>query len=111
MITCDSAEQKSIAELRSYGIHRARPAIKGRDSIMNGIQLVQQYEIIVHPSCIGVKEELENYSWVKDKKTGEYINRPIDKYNHGLDSIRYGIQTDLKMQGATVRIFDRSSLF
>ena len=111
VITCDSAEQKSIAELRKYGIHRARPAIKGRDSIMNGIQLVQQYEIIVHPSCTGIKEELENYSWVKDKKTGEYINRPIDKYNHGLDSIRYGIQTEYQVAPARINLFDRHLLF
>ena len=78
---------------------------------MQGIQLLQQYRIIVHGDCTQIKEEFKNYTWVKDKKTGEYINRPVDKNNHGLDALRYAVQTDLKMQGATVRIFDRNSLF
>ena len=111
IITCDSAEAKSIAELKRHGLNRTRPAIKGKDSIMQGIQLLQQYRIIVHSNCVGIKEELKNYTWAKDRKTGEYINRPIDKNNHGLDAARYAVQTDLKMQGATVRIFDRNSLF
>lgn len=38
-------------------------------------------------------EEFENYTWQKDKKSGEYINRPIDSFNHYIDSIRYGLQT------------------
>lgn len=111
VITCDSAEAKSIAELKKHGLNRTRSAIKGKDSIMQGIQLLQQYRIIVHGDCTQIKEEFKNYTWVKDKKTGEYINRPVDKNNHGLDALRYAVQTDLKMQGATVRIFDRNSLF
>ena len=111
IITCDSAEAKSIAELKKHGLNRTRSAIKGKDSIMQGIQLLQQYRIIVHGDCTQIKEEFKNYTWVKDKKTGEYINRPVDKNNHGLDALRYAVQTDLKMQGATVRIFDRNSLF
>lgn len=111
VITCDSAEQKSIAELKTYGINRARPAVKGRDSIINGVQLVQQYEMIVHPCCPRIKEELENYAWTKDKKTGEYINTPIDKWNHGLDSIRYSLQTEYKSAPAKINLFERHLLF
>lgn len=91
-IVADCAEQKSIEELRRKGITRIKPCAKGADSIMHGIQKLQQYEIIVHPSCIGVITELENYSWQKDKKTNEYINKPIDNFNHYLDSLRYSIQ-------------------
>lgn len=94
VITCDSAEPKSIDELKRNGLDRVRPSTKGKDSILNGINLLQQYEIIVHPKCIYLQEELKNYTWKKDKN-GVYINTPIDKYNHGLDSLRYGVTTEI----------------
>ncbi|MBY6932293.1 PBSX family phage terminase large subunit [Clostridium botulinum] len=90
VIVCDSAEPKSIDELKRNGINRAVASIKGRDSIINGIQLLQQYKIIVHPKCKCIQEELKNYCWKKDKY-GNYINTPIDTFNHSLDSLRYGI--------------------
>lgn len=93
IIVCDSAEPKSIEELRRNGLARVKGAVKGRDSIINGIQLIQQYEIIVNSKCTEIIEELKNYTWVKDKRTGEYINKPIDKYNHGLDALRYGVSS------------------
>ena len=92
IIVCDSAEPKSIEELRRNGITRARESVKGPDSILHGIQKLQEYEIIVHPSCQEVITEFENYSWQKDKKTGEYINKPIDMFNHCMDALRYSLQ-------------------
>jgi phage terminase large subunit len=92
VIIADSAEQKSIAELKAAGIQRIRPCSKGKDSILHGIQKLQNYEIIIHPSCIGVITEFENYTWEKDKNTGEYTNKPIDSFNHYCDSLRYSIQ-------------------
>ncbi len=92
IIIADSAEQKSIEEIRREGIPRIKPARKGRDSILNGIQLIQQYDMIVHPRCENVIEELKNYSWQKDKLTKEYINKPIDTYNHLLDALRYACE-------------------
>ena len=91
-IIADCAEQKSIAELRRAGIVRIKACDKGPDSLVHGIQKLQQYEIIVHASCAEVITELENYSWQKDKKTGDYINKPIDTFNHYLDALRYSIQ-------------------
>ena len=91
-IKADSAEQKSIDEIKRAGVYRISPCAKGQGSILQGIQKLQQYEIIVHPSCINVIEELQNYSWEKDKQTNEYINTPIDKYNHYLDALRYSLQ-------------------
>ena len=88
-IVCDSSEPKSIEELRRLGCKKVVGAVKGKDSIMNGIQLIQQYEIIVNPKCKNIQEELRNYTFVKDKQTGLYINKPIDKFNHGLDALRY----------------------
>ena len=88
-IVCDSSEPKSIEELRRLGCKKVVGAVKGKDSIMNGIQLIQQYEIIVNPKCKNIQEELRNYTFVIDKQTGLYINKPIDKFNHGLDALRY----------------------
>ena len=91
-IIADSAEQKSIEELRRKNIYAIKPSTKGPDSIIHGIQRVQQYNLIVHPSCTETIIELENYSWEKDKKTGEYINKPQDLFNHYLDALRYSLQ-------------------
>ena len=90
-IIADCSEPKSIEEMRRKGISRIRGCEKGKDSILHGIQTLQQYEIIVHPSCEGIICEFENYSWTKNKD-GEYINKPIDSFNHFMDSIRYSIQ-------------------
>lgn len=92
IIVGDSAEQKSISELRNYGISRIRSSVKGPDSIIHGIQKLQQYEIIIHPSCQETIVEFENYSWQKDKQTNEYINKPIDQFNHFIDALRYSLQ-------------------
>lgn len=110
VITCDSAEPKSIEELKRNGLDRVRGAVKGKDSIINGINLLQQYEIIILPSLTWIIEEFKNYTWKKGKD-GEYINVPIDKYNHSLDSLRYGITTEIGVKKVTLSFFDRSALF
>ena len=91
-IIADAAEVKSIEEIKRAGITRIKPAVKGQGSILQGIQKLQQYEIIIHPDCKNLIEEFRNYSWEKDKATNEYINKPIDKYNHGIDALRYSLQ-------------------
>lgn len=100
VITADSAEQKSIAELKKLGINRIRPAQKGKDSVKHGLQWLSQYKIVVDERCTKIIEEFENYTWKKDKKTGEYINEPIDTYNHGIDALRYGLEQEMK--GASI---------
>ena len=92
VIIADSAEPKSVAEIKRCGIMRIRESVKGKDSIIHGIQRLQGYNIIVHPSCENIITELENYSWIKDKATGEYTNKPIDMFNHSLDALRYSLQ-------------------
>lgn len=92
VIVADCAEMKSIEELRRKGISKIKPAKKGADSILHGIQKLQQYKLIVHPTCSGVITEFENYSWQKDRKSGEYINKPIDQFNHYIDALRYSLQ-------------------
>lgn len=92
VIIADSAEPKSVAEIRRCGIMRIRESQKGKDSIIHGIQRLQGYHMHVHPSCENIITELENYAWIKDKATGEYTNKPIDMFNHSLDALRYSLQ-------------------
>ena len=92
VIIADAAEPKSIEEIKRAGINKIRACKKGPDSIIHGIQKLQNYEIIIHPSCTGVITEFENYTWQKDKNTGIYINKPIDDFNHYIDALRYSLQ-------------------
>ena len=91
-ITADSAEKKSIAEMKREGIERIKPSMKGKDSIMAGIQFINQFDIIVDERCYKTIEELDNYTWKKDKQTDEYYNEPVDTYNHCIDSLRYAVE-------------------
>lgn len=92
VIIADSAEQKSIEEIKRGGIIKIKPAVKGPDSVRFGIQKLLNYHIVVHPDCQGVITEFENYAWKKDRQTGEYTNEPIDSFNHFMDSLRYSTQ-------------------
>lgn len=87
-IYCDSAEPKSIAELRSYGLS-AYAVTKGADSITFGIQTMQEQEYLLTSHSTNVINEFRKYAWDKDKRTGETLNKPIDDYNHAIDAIRY----------------------
>lgn len=89
-ITADSAEPKSIDELKSLGL-RVKGAAKGKDSIKNGIQWIQDLEIIIHPRCVNFLTEISNYTWDKDK-FGTKLNVPIDDFNHLMDAMRYSLE-------------------
>jgi len=89
-ITADSAEPKSIDELKSLGL-RVKGAMKGKDSIKNGIQWIQDLEIIIHPRCVNFITEISNYTWDKDK-FGTKLNVPIDDFNHLMDAMRYALE-------------------
>lgn len=97
-IVADSAEPKSITELRRLGLRRCRPAKKGKDSILFGIQKIQNYKIYVHPRCENTQIELNNYVW--DNKDGQIINKPIDDYNHLMDAMRYACENLGRKVGA-----------
>ncbi|MDE6181612.1 MAG: PBSX family phage terminase large subunit, partial [Eubacteriales bacterium] len=91
IIKADSAEPKSICELRELGLSRIRATRKGKNSINNGIQFIQGFKIIIHPRCSNFLNEITNYTWDKDKY-GKLINKPIDQFNHLLDAMRYAIE-------------------
>lgn len=97
-ITADSAEPKSIDRLRELGLYHIRAARKGKDSISNGIDFLQDYHIVVHPRCVNFLTEISNYTWDTDK-LGNKIGKPIDDFNHLMDAMRYGCEGE--MRGAT----------
>lgn len=101
-IVCDSAEPKSIAELRGYGL-RAKAAVKGKDSISHGIQYIQGLTIYIHPRCVNFITEIQNYTFDKDK-LGNAINQPIDDFNHLMDAMRYALEK-YAMGRVTIKTF------
>lgn len=86
-VVADSAEPKSNAELKLYGIN-AMGAVKGKDSINFGIQIMQEDDFYVTKRSVNLINELRKYSWDKDR-AGNTLNTPIDNYNHAIDGIRY----------------------
>lgn len=90
-IVADSAEPKSIEEIKRLGVPKIRPAYKGKDSVMSGIQFLGQFKIYVHPKCTNTMMELNNYTYETDK-SGRAINKPIDDYNHIMDALRYSVE-------------------
>lgn len=93
-IYADSAEPKSIQELKVRG-HKVEPCSKGADSIVYGIELLNQNDIKITGRSTNLINELQNYSWKKNKE-GEYIAKPIDNFNHAIDAMRYAITEELK---------------
>jgi len=89
IVYADSAEPKSIEEIKRLGVKLIQGVSKGADSINFGIQLMQEESYLVTKKSINVIEELQKYTWKKDKKTNEKLNKPIDNYNHAIDAIRY----------------------
>lgn len=94
-IRADCAEPKSIDRLRELGMSNIRAARKGKDSVNNGIDYIQDFEIIVHPRCVNFLTEISNYTWSEDK-FGKKLNIPIDDFNHLMDAMRYGMEDFIK---------------
>ena len=92
-IICDSTEPKSIRELCDEGL-RAERSRKGRDSVNYGIQLIQNYKIIVHPKCTEFYREISNYCWAKNS-AGELTDKPDHEFSHCMDAMRYAISKNV----------------
>ncbi len=87
IVVADSAEPKSIAEIKSYGVNIVG-ADKGKGSINFGIELLQEFEMLVTSSSLNLIKELRNYKYVEDRE-GQTTNEPIDDFNHLIDALRY----------------------
>jgi phage terminase large subunit len=91
LIVADSAEPKSIDEIKSYGLTIV-PSDKGKDSVLHGIQFVQDQAISITKRSLNFIKEYRNYLWMMDRD-GKIINEPSDIFNHGMDAIRYAMTT------------------
>jgi len=101
LVVCDSAEPKSIKELRQYGVN-AIGAKKGKDSVNHGIQWLQQQTIVVDVKCQNMKNELMKYKWIEDKN-GNVLPVPVDKDNHLIDALRYAYEDEFFEKRPVVR--------
>ena len=86
---CDSAEPKSITDLKNAGIN-AKEAIKGHDSVRSGIDYLLGLNIYITRRSSNLILEFQNYTWRKDRN-GKTLPEPIDDFNHGIDAVRYGV--------------------
>ena len=103
----DSAEPRTIQYMKNEGID-AFPCVKGKDSVKAGIMFLQDNNIVVHPSCKSLITELENFSYIKSKQTGEWTEETTHEYSHAIDALRYAysdIYTNKKM-----KTFSKTSL-
>jgi len=91
-VTCDSAEPKSIKELRRYDVQALR-AKKGKDSVNHGIQWLQQQTIVIHNKCTNAISEFQQYKW-KEDRNGNVLKVPVDKDNHLIDALRYAYEDE-----------------
>ena len=89
LIIADSAEPKSIDEIRNYGLNII-PSSKGKGSVLQGIQYVQDQKIFVTKRSKNILEEYDNYAWIVDKDS-RVINEPSPIWNHHMDAVRYAI--------------------
>lgn len=100
-IYADSADPKSIAELRGYGLN-ITGSEKGKDSINFGISLLQEREFYVTRRSTNLIKELRAYVWDKDR-AGNSLNKPIDAFNHAIDALRYVALNKLAVSNKPLR--------
>lgn len=101
LIYCDSADPRAIDYFRNNGGFKVEGAKKGAGSVDTGIAFLQTHKLIIHPNCKNVINELENYSYLKDKQTGAYVNKTDHEFSHTLDALRYSysdIYTSTKLK-------------
>lgn len=103
----DSAEPRSIQYFRNNQIN-AVAAQKGQDSVKAGLMFLQDHLIIVHPSCTSFITELENFSYIKSKQTGEYTEETTHEWSHAIDACRYAYSDIYTMTKA--KVFNKSLL-
>ena len=98
-VFADSAEPKTIEELRQSGFN-VLAADKGKDSILAGIQFINQHRLHVTKDSTDLIKELRNYTYITDS-TGAATNKPIDAFNHAIDAVRYAVFTKFRPREKT----------
>lgn len=103
VIRADNARPESISHLKRKGLPMITPCVKGKGSVEDGIQHMKAYdEIVVHPRCANVQDELANYSYKVDRLTGDVLPVIVDAWNHYIDAIRYAIEPVMKNKGVDI---------
>jgi phage terminase large subunit len=100
LVTCDSAEPKSIYELKKYGVY-AVGAKKGPDSVDFGIKFLQKHKIIIDNKCQNFKNEISQYKW-KEDKNGNILPVPVKKLDNLLDALRYAYESEMDNREAII---------
>ena len=91
-ITADSARPETISYMQKHGYPRINPAIKGARSLEEGVEFLKSYDIVVHPRCQHLIDELTLYSYETDPLTGQVLPKLADKHNHVIDALRYALE-------------------
>lgn len=101
-ITADSARPETISYMRKHGFPKILPAIKGARSLEEGVEFLKSFDIVVHPRCKHLIDELTMYSYKTDPLTGIVIPQLEDKDNHVIDSLRYACEGARRAKPSTV---------
>ncbi len=102
-IVADSARPETISHLRQHGFPRIMAAVKGKDSVHEGIEWLKSYDIVVHPRCQHTIDELTSYSFKTDPLTGAVLPKLADENNHVIDALRYALEGVRRVVKSTER--------
>lgn len=91
-LTADSSRPETISHLRRHGFPRIRPALKGARSVEEGVEWLKSYDLVIHPRCTHLIDELTHYSYKLDTQTGDVLPVLEDKHNHMIDALRYACE-------------------
>ncbi len=91
-IVADSARPETIDYMKRHGFPRIVPSVKGARSVEEGVEFLQNYDIVIHPKCKHLIHEFSNYAYEVDDRTGLVIPKLMDKDNHGIDAARYATE-------------------
>jgi phage terminase large subunit len=91
-IRADSARPETISYMQANGFPKITGAVKGKNSVEDGVEFLKSYDIVVHPRCVHTSDELSKYSYKIDKRTGDVLPVLDDSSNHVIDSLRYALE-------------------
>lgn len=103
-LTADSARPETISHLRKNGFPRIAPALKGARSLEEGVEFLKGYDLVVHPRCQHLVDELTHYSYKTDPLTGQVLGVLEDKNNHLIDALRYAVEGARRALNAKPRV-------
>ncbi len=92
LITADSARPETVSYMQRNGFPKIVPAIKGKGSVEDGVEFLKSFDIVVHPRCKHVIDELSSYAYRQDRLTGQVLSQLEDRRNHTIDALRYACE-------------------